>query len=189
MKNKFKTIPNFGVKFINAGKLATIKKKKSPITKICPACLFSFSTTDFGRVTCSRDCLKRHLSFVNIDKIGSGFGKSGTYKQIKCQSTYELAFLIWALEHKKEIKRCGLRIPYTFENKDRFYTPDFELEGKIIEIKGYETPIVIEKLKSAKKQGLDITVIDSNKIQRYIKYVNTKYRVNIEKEYAKFYQT
>lgn len=123
-----------------------------------------------------------------LNALGTGSGKSGRYRGMKCQSTYELAFVIWAIDEGKSIKRCGLKIEYEFENRKRLFNPDFEIDGIVYEIKGYLNEIAKVKLQAAKDKNIDITLIGREEAQFYIGYVNQKYNCNIEKDYAKFYE-
>lgn len=68
---------------------------------------------------------------------GSGRGKSGWYKGYWCDSTWELAFVIYHLDHKIPFKRNLEAFDYEFEGKQHKYYPDFIYEdGTYIEIKG-----------------------------------------------------
>ena len=51
-------------------------------------------------------------------------------------SSWELAVWIWAKENNFEIKREPIEIEYEFEGQKHSYFPDFEINGKLIEIKG-----------------------------------------------------
>ena len=59
------------------------------------------------------------------------------YDNITFDSSWELAFYIWAKDHNKKIFREPLRLNYIdINNKKHFYTPDFLYEDVLIEIKG-----------------------------------------------------
>lgn len=81
---------------------------------------------------------------------GSGIGKSGWYNGIWCDSTWELAFLIWCQEQGKCIERNTERFTYVFDGKEHKYLPDFIVDGELIEIKGRRTtdPLIEAKLAS-----------------------------------------
>jgi hypothetical protein len=68
---------------------------------------------------------------------GSGLGKKGWFKGYWCDSTWELAWLIYHLDQglAPERNRQGFR--YVFEGKDHKYYPDFILAGTYHEIKGF----------------------------------------------------
>lgn len=102
---------------------------------------------------------------------GSGIGKSGWYKGIHCDSSWELAFVIYHLEHNLYIERCKERRTYTFENKQRTYIPDFITDDGIIEIKGYKSEESIAKQKS----NPDIKVLYKQEMEMYLNYAITKY--------------
>lgn len=115
-------------------------------------------------------------------------GRKGRFRGILCESTWELAFVIWAIDNGKNIKRCRLLIPYELNNSTHYYNPDFEIDGKIYEIKGVTNEICLLKLKAAKDQNHKIVFIDRLGILKYLKYVKEKYKKNPEKEYKYFYQ-
>ena len=68
---------------------------------------------------------------------GSGRGKKGWYKGYWCGSSWELAWVIYSLEHGVEFTRCTDRFVYTYDGGEHTYTPDFKVNGTYIEIKGY----------------------------------------------------
>lgn len=111
-------------------------------------------------------------------RIGSGRGKQGWYKGIYCDSSWELAFLVYYLDHNKNIKRCEERREYIFNNEKHTYIPDFITDDGIIEIKGYKT----QQWKSKLEQNPDIKVLYEDDIKPYLNYV-------IEKYGDKFYET
>ena len=72
---------------------------------------------------------------------GSGRGKKGRYKGYWCDSSYELAFIIYALDEGMWFERNWNSFPYTFGGRDRRWIPDFRLkDGTYLEIKGYASP-------------------------------------------------
>ena len=103
---------------------------------------------NFKNKTCSKECsiisrattFKKSIKDKNLKigglRAGSGRGKSGWYKNYWCDSSWELAWVIYNLDHNIKFKRFKGYFLYTFENKSKKYFPDFELEdGTIIEIK------------------------------------------------------
>lgn len=70
---------------------------------------------------------------------GSGRGKQGWYKGIWCDSSWELAWVIFNLEHNISFTRYSGFFEYEFEGKKHKYYPDFLMtDGTIVEIKGAE---------------------------------------------------
>jgi hypothetical protein len=73
---------------------------------------------------------------------GSGRGKKGWYKGYWCDSSYELAFVIYALDHglAGSFERNWESFPYFFKDRVRHWIPDFRwYDGLYVEIKGYLT--------------------------------------------------
>lgn len=101
---------------------------------------------------------------------GSGRGKSGWYKNIYCDSSWELAFLFYHLDNNLNIKRCKDKRKYIFEGIEHTYTPDFETDEGIIEIKGYTT----KQWEAKKQQNPDVKVLYEKDINFYLDYVKEK---------------
>lgn len=114
-------------------------------------------------------------------KHGSGRGKQGWYKGYWCDSSWELAYVIYNLEHNIQFIRNKEGFEYEFENKKYKYYPDFILEdGTYVEIKGYLDKRNEIKIKSFDKK---LIIIDKKDIKQYINYVVEKYG----KDYIKLY--
>lgn len=103
-----------------------------------------------------------------------GNSKKGWYKGIFCDSTWELAFVVYYLDHNLLIKRCKKEFTYIYENIKHIYIPDFETDEGIIEIKGRKDKKALEK----EKQFPEIKIIDKKLIIPYINYVTNKYGNN-----------
>lgn len=58
------------------------------------------------------------------------------YDGIAFDSLWELQYYIYCKETGKNIMRSDKSFEYIFENKKRIYHPDFEVDNKLIEIKG-----------------------------------------------------
>ena len=110
---------------------------------------------------------------------GSGRGKSGWYEGFYCDSSYELAYVIYCLEHKINIKRNKQKRKYVWKNKIRYYIPDFIVENKLVEIKGYSSPQWQAKL----QYNPDITVLYEKDLKDVFEYVVNKYG----KDYIRLY--
>ena len=103
-----------------------------------------------------------------------GNGKKGWYNNIFCDSTWELAFLVFYKEHNLNIQRCTEKFEYTWNNEKHIYIPDFITDEGIIEIKGRKTKQSEEK----HKQFPNIILIDYNLMKPYLNYVQNKYGEN-----------
>lgn len=111
----------------------------------------------------------------------SGRSKSGYYKGIYSGSTYELVWMIYNLDHGLKFERFG-KLLTGFGIK---YIPDFIQNDKLVEIKGYGKPELIDlKCKVAISNGYEIDVLYKTDIQHMFDYVTSKYGTN---KYAKLY--
>lgn len=108
---------------------------------------------------------------------GSGRGKKGWYKGFFCDSTYELAYVIYNLDNNIEFKRCDRVYTYTYENKQHKYYPDFELaDGTLIETKGYHSDIVDAKTASVTDRS--IIVLYKKDLAYAFDWVKDRYQFN-----------
>ena len=105
-------------------------------------------------------------------RIGSGVGKSGWYKGFWCDSSWELAYVLYNLDHNIDFKRNTEKFPYTFEGKVHYYIPDFIENDLFIEIKGYHSEQVDAKLNDFPKE---IKVLYESDMTEYLQYAREKY--------------
>jgi hypothetical protein len=104
---------------------------------------------------------------------GSGRGKGGWYKGIWCDSSWELAFVVFNLDKGISIKRNEARYPYVFDGKTLNFLPDFIVnETDLVEVKGYMTEQNRQKIVQCTEQ---LTVIEKDDIVPYIDYAITNY--------------
>lgn len=132
--------------------------------------------------TCSLECqhklsvqtARANDSYKNTGgyREGSGRSKSGYWKGDFCGSTYELVYWIYCKEHNIPIERNTKRYPYTFEGKEHTYLPDYIVDGELVEIKGYVTPLVYAKA-AAVKEGIKILTIKD--LEPMMEYVDSVY--------------
>lgn len=104
-------------------------------------------------------------------RLGSGRGKSGWYKGFYCRSSWELAFVIFHLDHSSNIAPCREVRYYTWKGRVRKYYPDFVLNGQVIEIKGYIT----DQWRQKHLENPDIVLMTRNELSGVIDYVINKY--------------
>jgi hypothetical protein len=108
-------------------------------------------------------------------KNGSSRGKSGWYKGFWCDSSYELAYLIYCLDNNIKIERNKKGFKYTFKNKDHLFYPDFIVNGEYVEIKNYRSEMTDSKIESF---PYDIEVYYKEEMQKYLSYLIEKYGKN-----------
>lgn len=132
----------------------------------------------------------KHHSMETIKKMqescggyrqGSGYGKSGWYKGYFCDSSWELAYVIYNLEHGIKFERNREKFKYIFEGKEYNYLPDFIVDGKYVEVKGYWTKQWQAKYDQFPKE---LSIIGKEEIKTYLEYVENKYG----KDFIKLYE-
>lgn len=126
--------------------------------------------------TCgSKECLKIIQARNGGYKKYSRKGNAGYYKGIYCDSTYELIFLIYCLDHNILIKRNKKYFLYNYNNKVHKYYPDFIINNRmLIEIKNFYSDIVEAKLKATTDP---IKVLYGKDLIKIAKYVSNKYNI------------
>lgn len=147
-----------------------IGPKKEKIAKQCPICHNYFYTT---RITCSRECFKIRATQNALKQEKHGGGHKGRYKGFLCDSTYELAFVVWHLDHNIPISRCHNVYDYIYEGKLCKYKPDFVVDNVEIEIKGFMS----QRAQAKCDQNPHIFVVDKTSIQGFINYVKVTYNI------------
>ena len=107
-------------------------------------------------------------------RAGAGRSKSGYYKGIYCGSTYELCWLIHALDNNVKFSRFeGVLTDGLIK-----YIPDFILDDSktIIELKGYEPQeSVNRKTQLAESLGYSVVVLRKEDLQYAFEYVVKKF--------------
>lgn len=149
-------------------------------TYTCKYCGKMFKNKDkrdtTSRIYCSESCKQQWLKENWKPKIGgyrkgSGRGKSGWYKGIYCDSSWELAFVIYYIDHELNIIRCKDKRSYEYRGKKCVYIPDFITDDGVIEIKGYKT----KQWEAKEKFNPDIKVLYEQDMKFYLNYVIKKY--------------
>lgn len=106
---------------------------------------------------------------------GSGRGKMGHYKGYYCRSSWELAWVVYQLEHNVIPIQCNEYFEYMIENETHKYYPDFKIGKTYYEIKGAH----YNKWEYKKEQfpkDKTLVIIDGKKeIKPYLQYVEEKY--------------
>lgn len=116
-------------------------------------------------------------------KKGSSRGKCGWYKNYWCDSSYELAWIIFNIDHNIDFKRNYEGFNYVFNNETHKYYPDFILkDGLYVEIKNYHSELTDAKLKQFAKE---IKILYKEDIKKEIlPYVISNYG----KDFVKLYE-
>lgn len=163
-------------------KLASLKHIKYESVHICLFCKGQFKTRNKNKKFCNRECQNsgQKLGLFHITsplggyRKGSGIGKSGWYKGIYCDSSWQLAYVIYHLEHGLNISRNKQKRTYIWNNEQHIYIPDFITDQGLVQIKGYKNKQWNEKYKN----NTDIKVLYKQQIKPYLDYVVNKYGSN-----------
>ena len=105
---------------------------------------------------------------------GSGRGKKGTYQDYYCDSTWELAWVIWHLDHGSKFLRNTESFEYEFDGKKHRYFPDFIMDDIYYEVKGEKTKQWEAKVLQFPIH-LILSVVDKHDIGEYLKYAQEKF--------------
>lgn len=135
-------------------------------------------------LTCSVAC--QHQASGGLRKH-SGTGKSGWYQGIYCASTYELAFVIYCLDHNIDIRQCKDVYAYVYKGKQHKYHPDFIVNNTIIEIKGYWTELV--EAKSLSVIDKPIKVLYKADLEPVFEYIKEVYGKTVGKDLIDLYES
>lgn len=121
-------------------------------------------------------CSERHSSLC-------GKGKRGVYKGFYCQSSWELAYVIYQLDHDIQFERNNKGFSYIWNGETRTYFPDFYIpsEDTYIEVKGYYD--ARSKAKYDQFNG-KLKVLLEKDMKPMIKYVEEKYG----KDFVRLYE-
>jgi hypothetical protein len=112
---------------------------------------------------------------------GGGRGKSGWYKGYWCDSSWELAYVIYNIENNIEFERNKEGFEYIFENQKLKYYPDFKKGDQYIEIKGWmdeKNKAKIEQFKG------DLKILFRSDLKEIFNYVESKYGKDFVKLYG-----
>jgi len=69
---------------------------------------------------------------------GGGKGCKGVYRGIRCDSSWELAYVLYNIDRGISFVRNKEKFLYYHQNSPHYYTPDFIENGIYIEVKGYD---------------------------------------------------
>jgi len=153
---------------------------RKTIQKICKTCNSNFITSTRSKTLyCSGKCNPN----VGGLRKGSGRGKSGYYKGIWCDSTYELVWVIYRLDHNLIVERFKNKI----FNDNLTYFPDFIENNTIYEIKGFLTQEVFDKKKLAESFGYIVEILLFEDLKKEFDWVKNNYQYSqIEELYDNY---
>lgn len=147
---------------------------------ICEVCGTELNYDHRKRKTCSTKCANELISMKssysaarhggNNNMMGTrGTARYGTYRGTHCDSSYELAFLIYCIDHNINIVRNTDGFPYLYSGKMHTYYPDFKVNNSYIEIKNYNSARVQAKI-NALPLNISYFILYLNDIKPCIDY-------------------
>jgi hypothetical protein len=113
---------------------------------------------------------------------GSSRGKCGWYNGYWCDSSYELAYLIYCLDNNIVIERNTIGYKYIYNNTLHTYYPDFRVNGELVEIKIYRSNLTDVKLSAVDEK---ITIYYKDTIKPFLDYAIFKYGKDFINQYQK----
>ena len=111
---------------------------------------------------------------------GSGRGKKGRFKGYWCDSSWELAWVIYNIDHNINFERNDVGFEYEYNGKKRKYYPDFLINNCYYEIKGRRS---FEKMDNENKEKIkqfkfNLNVLYEKDMKPYLTYIIKKYGKN-----------
>ena len=123
-----------------------------------------------------RETLKARIALgeVNYDNNIRTKYKFGTYQGYHCDSSWELAFVIYNLDHNIIFSRNTERFPYLWRDATHYYYPDFIIQDTYYEVKSYFDDRVAAKCEAFPEDKI-LVILDQVKIQPYLNYCEKTY--------------
>lgn len=185
------------VAMVNSKAVADARRKRQQAyskqrTATCPVCNNSFLKKHSKQVFCDRACYreagKRGLLWKIQGRVSAPLSRAGGsglkewYRGFWCDSTWELAYIIYNLDHSIPVVRNREPFDYVFAGRTHRYYPDFIVNNRYVEIKGFMRDCDYAKL--ANFPG-SLEIVDSKKIQKYIDYAAATYGRDFNALYEK----
>jgi hypothetical protein len=113
-------------------------------------------------------------------RVGSGRGRKGWYKGYWCDSSWELAWVIYNIENNIKFRRNDIGFNYQYKGLTKKYYPDFIIDDTYYEIKGRRSFENLDEINKEKISQFDknLVVLYLNDIKPYLEYVVNKYGKN-----------
>lgn len=165
-------------------------------------CLDRYGT----KYPCQLDTVKEKSKQTNLDKYGVEYFAQSTeaakyhktkyfYNELNFDSSWELAYYIYCVDHNVPVILHPTTIPYSFENHKCYYQPDFLINNsELVEIKGSHFLSVnnelinpFEKSKVSRQKSIakqkcmndnNVRIISLNEISPMLEYIKDTYGKN-----------
>lgn len=133
---------------------------------------------------CCDTCFRQSISKQRKDKFAKGEitysnvrlnYKYGTYQGISCDSSWELAFVLYNIDNGIEFSRNRSdSFTYVYKGKEHRFFPDFLVGNTYIEIKGFKAEDTEAKIQGIPQQ-VDFKILYYEDIQMYLDYATATY--------------
>jgi hypothetical protein len=113
-------------------------------------------------------------AYSQYTKRTPGKFKYGYYNGIWCDSSWELAYLLYCYEHNIEVERNKFGFTYIWQGTPHSYFPDFYLPSSncYVEIKGYKSDRDIAKIEQFSE---NLLVLEAADMQPILNEIEAKY--------------
>ena len=148
------------------------------------------------RTYCNDECRYKALSIKQRKNYKEGkldhitvnhTYKYGTYKGVSCDSSWELAFVIYNIEHNINfIRNKTISFEYQYKGETHNFFPDFIVDGTFVEIKNRHSELTDCKINDIPKD-VKFKILYSKDIKKYLDYVFDKYGPNWVEMYDRNY--
>lgn len=130
----------------------------------------------------SKGSFWKNKSETELNEIIHRRAKRYTYKNEKFDSSWEVAFWIYCEDHNIKVEREKTILNYNKNGIEHKYIVDFTVGNDLYEIKSDFLLGSLEKEKLDCMLKNKVHIIGKKEIQKYIKYVNSKYGKNYIKD-------
>lgn len=163
--------------------------------KHCSVCEKQLPYEKRHNSTCSKECatvVRKRTIIQTAKRFGGninpngvrGTAKYGTYKGIHCDSSWELAYVMYCLDHNINVQRNNDGFEYVYQEEQHIYFPDFIVDGIYIEVKNFHNEQVQCKVSQFPKEK-QLTVLFKQDMKKYINYCINTYGKNYAEMYDK----
>ena len=128
-----------------------------------------------GRKYCSPECKRKFGHAGGIRRFGGNHFKQGYHNGVYFDSSWELAYWLYCVDHNIPIERNEKGFEYYIDDKRHLYYPDFIVNGEYVEIKGWiRDKKTLEKIKQFPFK-LKLVLGESDEMNTVLNFVTDRY--------------
>lgn len=128
---------------------------------------------DHHHTTESKNKIVYGMTHFKVNKNNKGH-KRGWYKGYWVDSSWELAFVLYNLDHKISFERNYDGFDYNDDGKVKRFYPDFIVNNEYIEIKGFHSSLVDKKISQFPKDKT-LKILYKQEMIPYLEYAKSSY--------------